>query len=315
MYLYTLYRHMLSLFICSFGAYASIACMDKDSSTNSIILFGRDVTVGTIAAITECSVSHPLTTIKYRLQLGDKLSHMNFNPRFLYTGFGLNIASMAPTTALQFGLDGVFKQMLPEHPMKPMASSIGAGICSAVASSPIELLMLHLQNEEKRRRAAGGIKPKLGTRQILQGLVSHTGYRVLLRGMLPKGLRDGGFSGGVLWANGEIKAYLQRASADGIAASLGASIITGFGVTMVTHPFDTISTVMQGSCNVTSDVPRKEQITTMRQAARIIYQQHKLREFYRGFVPRFGFVTLAVGIMDKVKSDLTEYTDRLMEEG
>lgn len=314
MYLYVLCRHMLLLFIFTLGACAPIAAMDKDNNTNAVLLFGRDVAVGTVAAGVECTVSHPLTTIKYRLQLGDKLQQINFNPRFLYTGFGLNIASMAPTTALQFGINGVFNNMLPEHPTKPMASAFGAGVCSAVASSPIELLVLHLLNEERRRIAAGSITQKLGAGQVLQALVTYgNGHRILMRGMQSKALRDGGFSAGLLWGNQEIKDYLQRAAVDGVAASLGATTVTGFGVVIITHPFDTISTVMQESCNVTSDGPRKEQITTMRQAAHIIYQQQKLRGFYKGAVPCYGFVTLAIGIMDNVKNSLTEYTDRLMK--
>jgi hypothetical protein len=304
---------MLLLFIFALGTYAPMRAMDNNNNTNSMLTFARDVTVGTIAATTECTVSHPLTIIKYRLQQGDKLRQINFNTRFLYTGFGLNIASMAPTTALQFGIEGVFKKLLPDHPSKPMLSACGAGICSAVVSSPIELMVVHLQNEEKRRLATDATKPKLTAHQIIRGLVLYGGYPVLSRGMLPKALREGGFATGLLWGNGKIKDYLQRAVGNGVAATIGASLVTGLGVTVVTHPFDTISTIMQEGCNVTSSAPRKQQVTTMRQAARTIYQQGKLRGFYKGFAPRVIFVTTAIGVMDKVRHDLTAYANRLME--
>lgn len=313
--LYVLYRRMLSLGLLVLGVCTSTTGMTTDDSNrNSIIIFGRDVTVGTIAATAECTVSHPLTAIKYRLQQGEMLRHINFNPRFLYTGLGLNVASMAPATALQFGVDGWLKKMLPRsHAATPIVSAAGSGIFSAIVSSPIELFVVQLQNEEILRRA-DATRPKLSARQVLQGLVTHGGgYRILLRGMLPKAFREAGFATGLLWANDEIKEYLKRTQRDGITATIGSVMITGLGVTLVTHPVDTLSTIMQECCNVTSDGPRKVQITTMGQAARILYKEGGVKRLYKGVEPRAIFVTFAIGFMDKARHDLTERMDRLME--
>jgi hypothetical protein len=275
----------------------------------------RDATVGAVAASTECVVSNPLLAIKYRLQQGQSLAEIRYSVRFLYTGYGLNVASTAPPLAIQFAADRLFKRLLPEHSAAPVASALLAGAVSAYANSPIELVQLHMQDQvqEALQRDRYATISHITMRQTVRDLLAHAdGHALLLRGVVPKAFREAGFGVGLLWGNAVARDFIVQRGGSDCMATVGAPAFTGLWVALATHPFDTLSTKMQASCTVKKDRP-KLPIVTMRHAFKVIYHDAQLRGLYSGVMPRVLFVATTIGIVDKVRGLLTTYTDRLLE--
>ena len=64
--------------------------------------------IGSIAGMAEVALNHPLWTIKVRIQCGNSFT---LNPRLLYRGILVNMASVVPGATLQVGLNRFFQKL------------------------------------------------------------------------------------------------------------------------------------------------------------------------------------------------------------
>ena len=77
-----------------------------------------------------------------------------------------------------------------------------------------------------------------------------------------------------------------------------AGVVAGGITAVVSHPFDTISTLMQSDYN-------KRLTSTMRQTVMKLYQEEGMYGFFKGVTPRGIRVVLAIPLMNKVKNYLS----------
>ena len=223
------------------------------------------------------------------LQQSKKVS---LDPRILYRGFGVNVACMAPTTAIQISVNKTLEEKFARNDvLSTTLRAFAAGAISALASSPTELIVLTQQNEGKNAY------------KTIRGLISQEGLAVLSRGFVAKSLRDGGFGVGFLsmypWLNNKIR---NSVIDNEPLALIGAGVIGGAGTAIATHPFDTISTRMQADY-------KQKNIKSFRQAIKTIYITEGLPAFFKGVTPRGTRVALAIPLMHSVKQYLTTLTD------
>jgi predicted MFS family arabinose efflux permease len=260
---------------------------DKPSQyANALAKFGSHIAIGSVAGITEVLINQPLIYVKNTLQQRKKII---FHPSIWYRGFGVNIACMVPTTAVQISTNKVLEDVFCDASVKAaMLRSLSAGALSALVSNPIELVILHQQNDGK---AAYPTIKNLTARQGLSGLY---------RGLSPKMLRDGLFGVGFLSMYPLLESKIRATFIDDKSlAFIMAGVATGAMTAVVSHPFDTISTFMQADYN-------KEQVATTAQTIRTIYARDGYSGFFKGVSPRGARIMLAIPLMNAVQSYMSK---------
>ena len=123
-----------------------------------------------------------------------------------------------------------------------------------------------------------------------------------MRGFVPTAMREGLWSVGYLAFPPIIRSYLSANHAEHFqsedkarfVAALGGAFISG----IMSHPFDTVKTCMQG------DIERRT-FRGMAQTFAELLKQGGPTAFYRGYLWRFARQVGAIFILDKVRSELT----------
>lgn len=194
---------------------------------------------------------------------------------------------------IQFAIGGKLKSVINEDKSKQltlaqeMTCGIIAGTTSAIVGSPLELIMIQQQ------RKGGGVPTRLG--EIMQNPVNIT------RGFVGAAIRE------ALWTCGylSIPPVVRRSLMESYPttfdsndkARVPAALLGGLFACYLTHPFDTIKTVMQG------DIER-EIYGNFVQSAKVIYADSGLTGFYRGATFRYGRMVCAVFIMDLMREKI-----------
>lgn len=269
------------------SSHISFAMENNEVSSQQLVVhknIARDVFIGSLTGIAEVCVDQPLIYIKNMLQQGNKIS---LSPRVLYRGFGVNIACMAPTTAVQFGIDGLLKKYMPGSDKGiTTARAAIAGAASALVSTPTELVVLYQQNKG------------LNAIKTVSELVLHNGASGLYRGLCAKALRDSIFCMGLLSMYPACEQYIQKNCINNrLVASVASGVIAGGVTAAISHPFDTISTVMQshhGSYNRIN----------FYKTVQALYKKDGTQGFFKGVGARAMRVALALALMNNVKTVL-----------
>jgi hypothetical protein len=263
--------------------------MNQHEPKNRLEQFGRDVVIGSLTGMGEVTINQPLICIKNTLQQRKPLS---INPHILYRGFGVNVSCMAPTTALQIATNKALEEVIVGNDTGTMTMrAFTAGIFSALASSPTELVVIHQQNEG------------LNAYTTIQKLIQQKGLSVMGRGCIAKSLREGGFGIGLLAMYPSLKNNIYTRLNNESAAIIAAGIIAGTTTAIITHPFDTISTAMQVDYT-------KQHHTTMCKTAQHIYNMHGVNGFFRGVAPRGTRIGLAIPLMHFLQHYLHDVIDK-----
>src|SRR5581483_6510281 len=164
--------------------YPVVVCMEQNKEIISYKDIAKNILVGSCTGVAEVIVNQPLIYFKNMLQQGKRIS---LNPKIAYRGLGVGVACMAPTTAVQFGVEKGLQNIFPGAETIPTTlRSVSAGAFSALVSSPTELIVLHQQNSG------------MHSWKTIRTLVGQEGICVLSRGMLAKSLRDSVFCTGLL---------------------------------------------------------------------------------------------------------------------
>ena len=172
------------------------------------------------------------------------------NPRTVYRGLGASAASQAFITGTQFFSTGYVKRALTggENRRLTNLETIGAalvgGSISGVVCGPLELIMIQ---QQRNGGSFGAAASKLigGQRGVLS----------LTRGLLPSIVREGAYCCGYLGIAPAMSRFFEEMltgeqaegeSSGGAKARVLGALAGGIFAGVVSHPFDTIKTRMQG---------------------------------------------------------------------
>lgn len=240
--------------------------------------------IGSVTALTEVCVTHPLWTIKTKIQQGTPI---NYHPKHLYKGFATNALGFMPITATQVGANQWIQQhIFADKPtyIQAILSSFGAGIASSVISCPVERIMT-LQG-----KYVNNCFMDVTSQQFKQqGL---TGF---FTGQMATALREGSFSVFFISIAPALKKELVPYCINDPVASLVSGVMSGIGATCVSQPVDTIKTIQQSS--------NKTNIGFFK-TANNIYSSQGLAGFFKGTISRSSSIIVAVTLMSWMKEKL-----------
>eukprot|EP00898_Chlorokybus_atmophyticus_P000680 jgi/Chlat1/1612/Chrsp127S01872 len=254
-----------------------------------------DACVGAISGCVEVLLMQPAVAWKNALQDGYTLS---LAPRNLYRGLGVNLASISPITAVQFGVDSALATAYTKltgieeaSPVTRIALSAAAGGASAAVSTPAELVMIQQQK-------AGGTMGDTA-RRVARSFGGHT----LFKGMAPCIFRESVYTAAYLGLSPLLKEELMANSrlfqSSQQAASLVSALVSGVTASLLTQPADTIKTRMQ------AHLGPHEPYNTTKETAQKVWREGGLRLMYSGIVPRSLRVSVAVLCLMESKEFLT----------
>lgn len=214
------------------------------------------------------------------------------DPRVLYRGYLPNLVNMAGCTMWQFAVCGLIKNMLVGGKDRSLTSTesilsgLGGGVSSAIIGGPLELAMIQQQRK-------GG------------SLMSHASTLLspnAARGITMTAAREGIWTVGYLSLPGVLRKELMSRRPDIFStddmARAPAALISGLVCCLLSHPFDTVKTCMQG------DIERKT-FGNVTQTFGEIYRTSGIRGFYRGTAWRYGRQATAIFLIDKLRMELS----------
>jgi len=297
---------------CSFAINCSQA--KQKTLTNDLSML-QNICVGSLTGALEVSVNQPLFYFKNKLQTGSAISK---NPRDWYKGYGVNVCSMAPITAVQVFADAELKRAMQGFndltEMQKLACASAAGAFSSFVSSPSELVMLYQQNSSN------------SFVNSFEQLTNNPkkGYLNLTRGVWPVACRDGGFAAGYLAVSPYLKKQFMKQTNNETVASLGSGVVSGVLTAGFTHPFDTVKTRLQNDTvkdqlhhnielqNATVKAELQNDINRVKynnslDVVKHVYNKEGFKGFYKGFTPRALRVASAVTLMSWATQELTEF--------
>nr|CCA23816.1 Mitochondrial Carrier (MC) Family putative [Albugo laibachii Nc14] len=266
----------------------------------------QNAVVGSLAGMTEILIQQPTIAVKNAIQ--QKIP-IKWTPSILYRGVGVTLASVAPCTAIQFGVNGKLlsafsqneKLLDPVERQKrddilKVGCATVAGFTSAFMYAPGELVMTLQQNTGKsfRQTIAEVLRSQWITR-MYRGFDCTAARESIwcasymaLGPAIAKKLHDKvpSFFGTV-----ESASIGQQMS-----ASATASIMAGILTVYATQPFDTVKTLMQGEA-LQSHKTLPNSIAT----AQRLWKSGGIQSFYRGTIPRGVRLIGAVIILGQSK--------------
>lgn len=297
---------MMALLMVSTAAYA-----DENAKDTSFSAFAKSVGAGSVAGLVEVLVNQPQVYIKNGLQMDKTVAmlveEVKKDPRVLYKGLPVGMACMVPTMAAQVGLNQALEQVMPGNDTATeVQRNALAGAASAVLNNPAELVVV---NQQKRKaRALSTVKE----------LYERNGVQVAMRGLTPKAVRESLFCAGFLTAYPKAKELYAERNPDvqPWESTLAATAAVGPLTTVVTHPFDTLSTQMQAD-------PSKATVRGWTDAFKSVMAQAEakaakegakkpsfLGALFAGLVPRTARVVVAIPLMSSVKEAVNKEMDK-----
>ena len=246
---------------------------------NRKLTFSENITTGAIAAITEVCVSHPLFTLKNRIQCGYPLS---FKPQVLYRGVLGNATSMIPLVALQVSISDFLIKTIAigfeiKNEAKQFTASFIAGVLSSIIAVPTELILVQQQRLSKNFLFTGKL------------CVNNYGVLKMYTGFLGTAIRTGFVSAGFLALTPQFKTqiipFFEKEKIASLIAGGGAGLITA----LLSHPFDTIKTLQQAKI--------AESTLSFVKTARDLFKKESYFDFFKGFSARATRVSAATIIL------------------
>lgn len=250
----------------------------------------QNATVGAVAGVIDITCIQWAYYLKNARQQGLPAS---WDPRVLYRGYTANCANVAAGTCFQFAINGMIEGVLRGSgtksltPSEQIASGFAAGFASGLVASPTELVMTQQQ-------VKGG---SIGTNVAR---VAAGGPGNCLRGLSATCFREGIFAAAYLGLAPVLRARLRETMPDAneealrVPAALGGAAICG----LLSHPFDTVKTCMQG------DIERSVYGTT-RQTVSTIWAKGGAAAMYRGIEFRFLRQAWQVWVLDLLRERLS----------
>jgi len=249
----------------------------------------ENATVGALAGVADITCIQWAYYMKNARQQGLPLT---LNPFVLYRGYTANCLNIAAGTCFQFVANGAIEgALMKDGPRKLSAgeaigSGFVAGFASGIVASPFELIM---------------------TQQQLNGLsIGHNTLNLVRRGDILRGLvstcfREGIFASAYLGMAPVIRTKLGEAmpgtseEALRVVAAVGGAAVCG----ILSHPFDTVKTCMQG------DVERVK-FGTLKDTFQRLHATGGIPCMYRGIEFRFLRQVWQVWVLDLLREKLAD---------
>lgn len=269
--------------------------MASQPKPRALLTDTENLMVGVVGGTTETCVLMPVLTWKFCSQEGRPLPK---NIGGFYRGVGVQAVNVAPITALQMFLNGLFEKKVfgatetkPLNDLEKMGAACLAGACSSVIYSPVDLTMIHQQ-----KRGEGPL-------QTLQWIAQTHGVKGVWRGISAMALREAVYTGGYLGLapvlTGWLKAQPGREEAH-LGNALGGSCVAGVISALLTHPTDTAKTVYQ------ADIVGVKYTSAISSAPKL-YAEGGIRAFYRGGLARTIRLCGAFFIVSSIREALIQY--------
>lgn len=250
----------------------------------------QNATVGMTCGIIEVLMLQPFNYAKNMVQ--QKLP-IQFNPMVMYRGVASNCVNMGSCTMIQFAVGGKLKQMILNgdarslQPWEEMMVGLAAGSISAIAGSPLELIMIQQQRKGN------------GTVAALKSIATPNNF---FRGFIGCSIREALWTCGYLSIPPIVRGYLIENYPTTFdtkeKARIPASLLGGLFACYLSQPVDTVKTCMQG------DIERQT-FRSFLNTASYIWKEDGIRGFYRGATFRFGRMACAVAILDTLKETVS----------
>ena len=196
----------------------------------------------------------------------------------MYRGLFASISNMAALTAIQFFGVGLIKQAIVGNEDRALSgseiliSAFAGGALSGIVCGPLELTMIQQQ------------RFGLNIINTPTNIIRETGIFGMCRGILPSITREGIFTCGYLGVtpllNKEISKNDKFNSIPKPILQFGCSMSAGLIASGLSHPADTIKTVMQGDIQQTT---YKRAISSLT----YIVNRDGIQGLYRGFIWRY----------------------------
>ena len=266
--------------------------------------------IGGVSGTIEVCVNQPTVSWKNALQQGRPIS---FSPAVMYRGTLINATSIAPITAIQFGVAGMLTEMLAgggQHQLshgEKIGTSLAGGAVSALVVCPADMLIIQQQKtglslagqvsaiarEHGWGKFSKGLLPAIGRESLFTG--GYLGLAPVLRSLLVQ-FRPDTFAEPASTATAAqpaSSAHADSAARGNMLSLLVSSLLAGVTAGVLTHPIDTIKTRMQG------DLSPGSPYASISQTARLLWQEGGLGRFYQGVLPRTGRICVAVLIFNE----------------
>ena len=259
--------------------------------------------IGGVSGTLEVCVNQPTVSWKNALQQGRPIS---FSPAVMYRGTLINATSIAPITAIQFGVAGLLTEYIasdgrPLTHTDKIATSLAGGAVSALVVCPADMLIIQQQ------------RTGLSLPTQVSAIAREHGWLKFTKGLLPAIGREALFTGGYLGLAPVLRSLLVQARPHTFAEQsnntavartdsggrgnmlslIVSSLLAGVTAGVLTHPIDTIKTRMQGDLSASSPY------SSISQTARLLWQEGGVGRFYQGVLPRTGRICVAVLIFNE----------------
>lgn len=183
--------------------------------------------IGFSIGVTDVCVNHPLWVIKTRQQLRLTFS---LNPRIIYQGVFAHAFTSVPMDMLQTSISRVvterFFKKETQYEVKRVIGGFVGGVAAAFISAPTEF---YLTRQQQKIDPIASLK------------------KTPFKGWLGTAVRDGIFCFGFFSAVPMLKHTLEERKIHSVFATVIAGLVSGGITAIVSHPADTVKTLMQAS--------------------------------------------------------------------
>jgi len=263
----------------------------RNSRTRSQLTPFENAMVGVVGGITETTLQMPLLTWKYCIQEGRAYPK---TPRGWMRGVSVQAGSLAPITAFQVLMNGVFERLVTRgvrdlKQIESIGTACAAGACSALIYGPADLMVIQQQKLELNSAFA-----------TFKSIRARYGSLSLFRGISSTCVRESIYTGCVLGLAPIVFNMFKDQGYSEVLCTVGAGIISGSIAALTSHPVDTGKTVMQADIG-------KVKYKTATQVISEFYKTKGIRSLYFGGLPRTLRITGACIIVASIRESAIRY--------
>ncbi|KAI9355985.1 mitochondrial carrier domain-containing protein [Zopfochytrium polystomum] len=249
---------------------------------------------GGVAAMAAAAVSHPLDTLKIRMQTSTTKSSVlsklvavirNEGISALYAGLSASLLRQALYSTARFSVNDAVKVKLGVDQngqtsiIKRLTAAVLGGLAGGILGTPADVANVRMQDDGRLPPAQ-----RRGYKNAVDGLVRigrEEGLVALFRGWVPNTTRAAFMTAAqiVSYDTFKIKLLTTGLFKDNIYTHFTASCLAGLVATTVTSPFDVLKTRLMV-------VPKGTYSGSLDAAVKIFNSEGPLA-FYKGWVPAF----------------------------
>ena len=216
---------------------------------------------GSISGAVADAITHPISTVKTRLQVqgaaasvqqgGKQLMTMYRGPfhaastivrtegvAALYTGLGAVLAAAAPGQALYFGGYEALKGALGAHPLASFSAGVGAQLCGSIAWVPMDVVKERLQIQGGMTELTARYQGSVGA---LRSIIAAEGVLGLYRAYWIHQMTWAPFNGLYFMIYDSAKGWARARQ----LPEWPSAVVAGVVASSVTNPMDLVKTRLQ----------------------------------------------------------------------